>query len=277
MKLSSVNPYIRVAIQSRLKHGIAKRIIFDYELIYLEHGSFTFMYNDIAYNCREGDIIFIFPGISHQFIIDRGEISQPHIHFDISHNVKSESTPISFKDINEMNEIELGYVQKNYFAELQRSPIVSFKDTEKFKELFFDIITKRGTDEELSAKGKLVQILSLLIRDNFPNIFERRETYSVENQVKDYIDAGHGMKMSLDDFAVQFSYSKFHLEKRFKERFGVCLIEYRNQVRLEAAKKLLESASVTSVADELGFGSIYAFSRAYKNRFGHSPRCENCK
>lgn len=274
MKLSNINPYIRVAMPSVLKHGIAKRIIYDYELIYLEYGNFTFFYGEKEYNCREGDVIFICPGVPHRFVIDKGEISQPHIHFDLSYSVKSESIPVSFKDFGEMSDYERSNVQKNYFIEYQQSPLICFSDMEKFKELFYDVISSHISNDELMAKGKLVQIISFLITDNFPHIFERREAYAVEIQIKDYIDAGHGMKMTLDDFATQFSYSKFYLEKRFRQRFGVSLIEYRNGVRLKVAQKLLQMLSVTAVSDELGYSSIYSFSRAYKKHFGYSPSQE---
>ena len=99
MNLSLINPYIRLAMKSRIPsgHHIARRIIYDYELIYLEEGCFTFIYNGEAYHCKAGDIIFICPGIAHSFRLDQGEISQPHIHFDITHRPQSEFIPISFK------------------------------------------------------------------------------------------------------------------------------------------------------------------------------------
>ena len=38
MNLSLINPYIRLAMESRISsgHNIARRVIYDYELIYLE-------------------------------------------------------------------------------------------------------------------------------------------------------------------------------------------------------------------------------------------------
>ena len=87
MYLSLINPYIRLAIPSVIPsgHNIIRRVIYDYELIYLERGEFSLTYNDIVYHCTEGDIIFICPSIPHSFKINNGEISQPHIHFDITH------------------------------------------------------------------------------------------------------------------------------------------------------------------------------------------------
>lgn len=72
MNLSLINPYIRLAMESRIPsgHNIAQRVIYDYELIYLEEGNFTFVYNGEAYYCKTGDIFFICPGIAHSFYLD---------------------------------------------------------------------------------------------------------------------------------------------------------------------------------------------------------------
>ena len=54
MNLSLINPYIRLARESRIPkgHNIAKRVIYDYELIYIEEGSFTFIYGDKSFLCN---------------------------------------------------------------------------------------------------------------------------------------------------------------------------------------------------------------------------------
>jgi AraC-like DNA-binding protein len=77
--------------------------------------------------------------------------------------------------------------------------------------------------------------------------------------------------MALDDFAKTFFYDKFYLERKFKEAFGLNLIEYRNKKRMELANHLLRHHSVSEVSELIGYQSIYAFSRAYKNYFGYAP------
>ena len=64
-----INPYIRVAVRSVLNTGleIKRRIIFDYEFIYIADGSMTFFYNDIPYKVSRGHFLFIRPGIPHSF------------------------------------------------------------------------------------------------------------------------------------------------------------------------------------------------------------------
>ena len=113
----------------------------------------------------------------------------------------------------------------------------------------------------------------MIITDNFPEMFvdSTEFVYSIEEQVKDYLDAGQGLTSSLEDIANQFNYSKCHLEHRFKDRYGVSLIAYRNNKRMQSAKIMLVTQSVSAVAEKLGFSSINVFSRAFKNNFGISP------
>ena len=112
----------------------------------------------------------------------------------------------------------------------------------------------------------------MLIESNFPEIGDTSKlVYSIEEQVKDYLDANQGLTSTLDDIVKQFNYSKCHLEHRFKDRYGISLIAYRNNKRMQSAKTLLATYSVSDVSNKLGFSSIYVFSRAFKNHFGISP------
>ena len=49
----AINPYLRVAMHSVIpaNHRIRRRVIYDYELIYLESGEFTFIYADVPHHC----------------------------------------------------------------------------------------------------------------------------------------------------------------------------------------------------------------------------------
>lgn len=62
--------------------------------------------------------------------------------------------------------------------------------------------------------------------------------------------------------------------RRFREAFGQTPMEYLRGVRLRAAARLLRQSPpvpVYTVAARVGFRSRSQFSRAFKNRFGHSP------
>ena len=273
--LHQINPYIRVAMHSRLGKGlkIAQRAIFDYELIYIEAGELAFGYAGCEYTVGEGEFLFIHPGVSHSFDCRFGDLYQPHIHFDAICSPKSRSIPVSYKDIDKFTPDELASVQEDMLGGGASSPIISFADKERALGLFYDVIRLHGEGDILLCKARLCELIYLILRDNFEAclVAETEQDYTVAEHIKAYIDAEQGFSMSLDDFEKHFSYSKFYLEKLFREKYGESLISYRNRKKMNLAGKLLEKMSVSEVAEMLSFSSIYVFSRAFKNFYGISP------
>ena len=271
---SMINPYIRVAQPSVMRAGreIRRRIIFDYELIYIEGGTFVLNNDDVDYTCTAGQFLLLRPGISHSFSQINEDLHQPHIHFDITHPSDSTQIPVSFKDIGNLNDEERKKIRKDVFAQYPTTPYISFSDTQAALRLFYRI-TNPSNLSALARKAALIQLLDMLISDNFPEVFQKNAplAQSIESQVKDYIDAGQGLTSRLEDIAKQFNYSKFYLDRCFKVRYVVSIMAYRNMQRMRTAKEMLKHNSVSAVTEKLGFSSIYVFSRAFKNYFGVSP------
>jgi len=275
MNINDINPYIRVAMRSTFKKGMIlhRRVIFDYELIYLEDGEFTFHYAEKEYKLGAGQFIFIRPGIPHTFDCTAHDLSQPHVHFDLNYNSNSKITPVSFIDIPQMTDSERALIQKDEFADFQDSPTVCFTDARYASELLYRIIDVQKSNP-LIAKGLLTELIALLIHDNFPRSLSpvrASSSHDITQQLKDYIDSTRGVAIELKRLERQFFYSKYHLERAFKKKYGVSLISYAVDKKMEYACFLLKSKSVSKVAEELGFSSIYSFSRAFKNKYGIAP------
>lgn len=270
-----LNPYIRVAMHSVLPANsvIKQRIIYDYELIYIEKGEFIFNYDGVDYDCSAGQFILIRPAIPHSFTCLSENLYQPHIHFDMIYDLDSKKIPVSFKDIDEFTNEEKKLIRKDIFGDYPRLPFVTFSNKDKVLELFYEISSSKNNGNGLYYKAKLTEIINMLISSNFPDLFcdSAKHEYNVVHQIKDYINAGQGLDMSLGEYEKQFSYSRFYLERQFKKQFGVNIIEYRNKKRMQKACELLKLNSVSAVSGELGFSSIYSFSRTFKTKFGVSP------
>lgn len=273
MNIYDVNPYIRRTLRHSvisINGTISPRVILDFELIYIERGTLLFSYNDEERICPRGTVIFIHPGVRHSFVKVIEEIDQPHIHFDLSYDAQSQFVPISFKPNEELTNEERGMLRENPFKQFELNPYIKVSDQKRFNELFFQAIEAHDGDP-LVAKARLTELLALIIEDNFKSTLTALPETKIEQYVKDFIDAGQGVAFELDDFAKKFSYDKYYLEKRFNKSYGTGIIAYRNAKRMEIAKGLLQSHSVSYVSERLGFSSIYSFSRAYKLFYGHSP------
>src|SRR6266566_1192500 len=79
-------------------------------------------------------------------------------------------------------------------------------------------------------------------------------------KAKAYLDARRGERVTLGELAQAVDVSPFHLQRRFKEAFGVSPRGYQDAYRIEAVKSSLQNGSrVTDAVFDAGYGSISRF------------------
>jgi AraC family transcriptional activator of mar-sox-rob regulon len=89
----------------------------------------------------------------------------------------------------------------------------------------------------------------------------------------DWIEQNLEQPLSLDDIATKSGYSKWHLQRLFKQLTGHVLGTYARRRRLTAAARELRltSAGVAFIADKYQFDSQQTFTRCFKKQFGMPP------
>lgn len=124
---------------------------------------------------------------------------------------------------------------------------IVFCDLEKFL-----IMVSRAASEDSGA----VKLPDPLVRDVIAHMTERY----AENR-------------SIEEMAGEFCVSVSVLRRVFKRETGLGLKEFQARLRINAAKKLLETTSskVASVSYEVGFDSLSAFNREFRLITGVSP------
>ena len=121
MNKNEFSPYIRVAMFSTLTapFKINDRVIFDYEIILATNGKCKITIDNTQYLCKKNDVIFLRPGIRHEFIsVDNTDFVQPHIHFDLTYSNLSEKRFVSFKSKETMSDNERELIQKDAFENM---------------------------------------------------------------------------------------------------------------------------------------------------------------
>ena len=79
-------------------------------------------------------------------------------------------------------------------------------------------------------------------------------------RAKDYLDERRGERVTLGELASAVGASPFHLQRRFKQAFGVSPRGYQEAHRVEAVKSSLKNGSrVTDAVFAAGFGSVSRF------------------
>ncbi len=94
------------------------------------------------------------------------------------------------------------------------------------------------------------------------------------NRALVYIHCNFRSQIKAADVAKHVGYSPNYFSAEFKRQIGVEFQKYLLDSRLEFAKRLLQLSqlSVTEVCFECGFNTYQHFSKAFKNKFGISPR-----
>lgn len=107
------------------------------------------------------------------------------------------------------------------------------------------------------------------------NVADNRETRSngIVAKAKAYINANYHKEISLDDVSREVNISPYYFSKIFKEETGKNFIEYVTEIRMEKAKELLQSStlSMKEICGEVGYADPNYFSRTFKKNVGLTP------
>ncbi len=92
-------------------------------------------------------------------------------------------------------------------------------------------------------------------------------------QAQEYIELNVGSKISVDQLANLFLISRRNFERRFKKATANTPVEYLQRVKIEAAKKSLESGRehINEVMYAVGYSDSKAFRTTFKKITGLSP------
>ena len=91
-----------------------------------------------------------------------------------------------------------------------------------------------------------------------------------------YIDEHVSALTNLKELESVFNYSYAYMSAIFTKRMKQSISEYFSNKKFEVAQKLLKEKkmSISEISQFLNYSSVYTFSRAYKQKYGYSPKNE---
>lgn len=237
--------------------------IADLEISYICEGSGRFSVDDVSLEMRKGDVHICFRDERHRIVASD---SDPLRYYYFSVNVKE---PAKYSAV---------YRQ---IREKYHDPAGRVLHLPHLLPHLTDMMSEMSNYTDYSAEmleSYILQILVLIYRDNVSNahlyyLSPADLRQSMISNVVRYIDANCATITYLTDVAEHFHYDYSYISKLFKSQLKVSMHTYLQNAKLNKARMLLmENMSVTDVASALNYSSIHNFSRAYKNKFGNSPR-----
>lgn len=138
---------------------------------------------------------------------------------------------------------------------------------------------ERAVSGDIAAELSL--LLSTLLRQQGRGVAGERSvgsgpadyTREIVRRVTKYIYGNIGRPIRLAEIARYASISESHLRRVFRQALGLSLGEFIRRTRINKACGLLYKSelNVTQVAEACGFGSLYAFSSAFRKQVGLAP------
>ena len=233
-----------------------------YELTIITDGEGLVITNDIEKKVTKGDIYFSCPGDFHEI---RSSKENP-LHYDFfSFNTRNQAAKKQLhRIVSEMQDID-----NRIFADEQISSIISQAISEMSEKQVF-------SEDILSAMFS--QVIFRIMR-NFHSKKPQQKKHNLSAdtlcfQIMHYIDTHIYSIENLNVLSEKFSYNYSYLSDVFKKTTGNTIGNYYQSRRLDASRLLIreQKFKINQIAERLGYSSLYAFSNAFKKRYGISPR-----
>jgi transcriptional regulator GlxA family with amidase domain len=92
-------------------------------------------------------------------------------------------------------------------------------------------------------------------------------------QAQAYIESKLDEKISVEDLSSRFAAGRRNFDRRFIKATGNTPFEYAQRVKIEAAKKALETTrkTINEVMYEVGYSDVKAFREVFRKITGMSP------
>lgn len=136
-----------------------------------------------------------------------------------------------------------------------------------------------GTDRKyLGVLSRLqdieIQKMQILSECEYDLDFDGKSDKKLFNEIIEYINECLYEECCFEKISLKFGITSRYLRKMFSDEIGISPVVYLTSMRIENAKKLLmtTSLSISDVAFDLGYNTVQYFSEVFRKNTGISPR-----
>ena len=237
------------------------------EIAFMMSGAGKYRIDGVIHNVREGDLIILNPGVSHQALVADASNSMTEFFVGAA-------------------DIHLKHLAPNELPLPDEGAIIH--TTGELRQKLFKLCASMEAENTLYWQGRyfmlksyLMQMILLIVRQQMQPVevktgyaFESVNKKYVVEQIVNYFEDHYAEKISLDQIAENMYLSPFYISRIFKSETGDAPIRHLINIRLEKAKELLQQGfggSIQEVAIKVGYDDAYHFSKLFKKRYGVPP------
>ncbi|MDE7037342.1 MAG: AraC family transcriptional regulator [Lachnospiraceae bacterium] len=112
-----------------------------------------------------------------------------------------------------------------------------------------------------------------IAKAEIPKSTKSKSDAEIFSRVTDYLALRIAAAVSIEQICRDNLVGRSQLQKIFKERCGMGIIEYFTLLKINAAKEMIRTGHLnfTQISEQLGYSSIHYFSRQFKKSTGMTP------
>ena len=112
-----------------------------------------------------------------------------------------------------------------------------------------------------------------IVKTEPPKSTKSKSDAEIFSRVTDYLGVRINSTVSIEQICRDNLVGRSQLQKIFKERCGLGIIEYFSLLKINAAKEMIRTGHLnfTQISEQLGYSSIHYFSRQFKKSTGMTP------
>ncbi|NGZ74345.1 AraC family transcriptional regulator [Saccharibacillus alkalitolerans] len=124
--------------------------------------------------------------------------------------------------------------------------------------------------ERLKARAEFLELVGEWAAVSASPVYD---SHRLMQRTKSFIDEHYREPLKIDRLAGMAGLSRSYYADQFKKRYGKSVVEYMTDLRIRRAKRLMANSGLKlrEVAQQVGYGDEFYFSRRFKQETGVAP------
>lgn len=231
------------------------RTLGEYQINYITEGAGTYENRGGKYKVKPGSMLFTKPGEWHRYKPKKSTGWVEHY--------------VGFT----------GYIAHQMFGRpwfTQKNPVVEVGHSEEIIDTYYKIFNYLRDEKpgyQQVAAGMVMKLLGFIVSIDKQRDFTGKRVEKIIQNACFTIRENVEEEMNFQSFAEENNIGYSYFRKMFKKYTGVPPVQYHLDLKILRAKEMLlyTDKSIKEISYELGFQSIYYFSRIIKTKLGVSP------